>query len=281
VSTGSEPVVDKPERDLRVRILTAAGLLAILLGLLYAGPLGVWLLVMIAGGLALFEFRGLSGRMGYRAPLWILYPLGAYFAFSSTVLAGISVEAVLSLTLIAGLTAFLFLPGRREGLGRWAMGLAGAVYIGLPFSYFLQLYALGLPRGREWVLFTILTVVVADTGALLVGARLGRTPFFPAISPRKTLEGALGGIVAGVVVMILGASLVLGLGLLYSASLGLLVGLSAVLGDLVESQMKRIARVKDASHLIPGHGGVLDRIDSLLFAPIVVIFFLSVTGQLH
>ncbi|HVB78168.1 MAG TPA: phosphatidate cytidylyltransferase [Candidatus Nitrosotalea sp.] len=281
MSTGSEPVVDKPERDLRVRILTAAGLLAILLGLLYAGPLGVWLLVMIAGGLALFEFRGLSGRMGYRAPLWILYPLGAYFAFSSTVLAGISVEAVLSLTLIAGLTAFLFLPGRREGLGRWAMGLAGAVYIGLPFSYFLQLYALGLPRGREWVLFTILTVVVADTGALLVGARLGRTPFFPAISPRKTLEGALGGIVAGVVVMILGASLVLGLGLLYSASLGLLVGLSAVLGDLVESQMKRIARVKDASHLIPGHGGVLDRIDSLLFAPIVVIFFLSVTGQLH
>src|SRR5919204_6031409 len=100
--------------------------------------------------------------------------------------------------------------------------------------------------------------------------RFGRHPFVPAISPKKTIEGAAGGLLGAVVVM-----LILGVGLLaipplHAVVLGLLIGLMAELGDLVESQMKRLAEVKDSSNLIPGHGGGVDRLAPPLFFPTVV-----------
>jgi phosphatidate cytidylyltransferase len=209
--------------------------------------------------------------MGYLAPSWILYPLGVYFAFSGTVLKAVEIQAVLSLALIVGLGAFVFAPGRRQGLGRWAMGVAGAIYVGIPFNYYLLLY--GTRQGLGWILSVILVIVSTDVAALLAGMRFGRHPFVPAISPKKTIEGAAGGLLGAVVVM-----LILGVGLLaipplHAVVLGLLIGLMAELGDLVESQMKRLAEVKDSSNLIPGHGGVLDRLDSVLFPPIVVFLY--------
>ena len=171
---------------------------------------------------------------------------------------------------------FLFLPTRRGGLGRWAMGVAGALYLGLPLSYYLQLFTrASWPRNEEWILLIVATVAVSDGAAYLVGRSFGRHPFFKEISPHKTIEGAVGGLLLAVPVMLLGGLYVLGLSPLHGAVLGLLVGIVAVLGDLVESQMKRLARVKDSSHLIPGHGGMLDRLDSLLFPPIVVILYAS------
>lgn len=260
---------------LMVRILSAFVILALVIGLVLAGVYGVYALVLIIGGLALWEFNGLSDRMGSRAPAWLLYPLGVFFAFSGTVLKEVPVTLVLSLALVGGLGAFLVLPGRRQGLSRWAMGLAGALYIGMPFNYYLLLYT-SQPHGTVWTLFTIFAVVVSDAAALLVGSRIGRHPFFASISPRKTVEGAVAGVVGAVIVMIIGVSGVLGINPLHAVVLGLLVGTSAQVGDLVESQMKRIAEVKDSSHLIPGHGGVLDRIDSILFPPILVYFYVSV-----
>jgi phosphatidate cytidylyltransferase len=252
-------------------------LLAVVVGaLLAAGRAGVYTIVIVVGGVALWEFRGLSGRMGYRAPSWLLYPLGLVFAFSGTVLKAIPLELVLSVALIAGLSVFLVMPGRREGLGRWALGLAGAVYIGLPFNSYLLLYdgARHAP-GVFWLVVIVVTVVVSDAAALLVGTRLGRHPFFPAISPKKTLEGALAGLICSVPVTVATGVLLLGLSPGHSAVLGLLIGVTAQAGDLVESQMKRLARVKDSSNLIPGHGGVLDRLDSALFPPIVVYLYAS------
>src|SRR2546428_754442 len=174
-----------------------------------------------------------------------------------------------------GLGVLLCPPGRRQGLSRWAMGLAGALYIGMPFNYYLLLYT-SQPNGTVWTLFTIFAVVVSDAAALLVGSRIGRHPFFAAISPRKTVEGAVAGVVGSVLVMLVGVSAVLGINPLHAIAIGLLVGTSALVGDLVESQMKRLAEVKDSSHLIPGHGGVLDRIDSILFPPILVYFYVTV-----
>jgi phosphatidate cytidylyltransferase len=260
---------------LMVRILSAFVILGVVIGLVLAGLYGVYALVLIIGGLALYEFIGLSDGMGSRAPVWLLFPLGAFFAFSGTVLKEVPVTLVLSLALVGGLGAFLFLPGRRQGLSRWAMGLAGALYIGMPFNYYLLLYT-SKPNGLVWTLFTIFAVVVSDAAALLVGSRIGRHPFFASISPRKTVEGALAGVVGSVLVMLIGVSAVLGLNPLHAIALGLLVGTSALIGDLVESQMKRLAEVKDSSHLIPGHGGVLDRIDSILFPPILVYFYVTV-----
>jgi len=261
---------------LAVRVLSGVLLAALLGGLLALGRPGIYTIVIVLGGIALWEFRGLSRRMGYRAPSWLLYPLGLVFAFSGTLLKAVPLEVVLSVALIAGLSVFLVLPGRREGLGRWAMGLAGAVYIGLPFNSYLLVYenARHAP-GVLWLTVILLTVVVSDAAALLVGTRVGRHPFFPAISPRKTVEGAIAGLGCCVPVTLAGGVLLLGLPAWHAAVLGLLIGVTAQAGDLVESQMKRLARVKDSSNLIPGHGGVLDRLDSALFPPIVVFLYAS------
>lgn len=260
---------------LMVRILSAFVIVAIVLALILLGLYGVYALVVLLGALALWEFGQLSARMGSRAPAWLLFPLGVFFAFSGTVLKEVDVTLVLALALVGGLGAFLFLPGRRQGLSRWAMGMAGALYIGMPFNFYLLLYT-SKPNGLVWTLFTVFAVVVNDAAALLVGSRIGRHPFFAAISPKKTVEGAIAGVIGSVVVMWIGMSGVLGLSPLHAIALGLLVGVSAELGDLVESQMKRIAEVKDSSHLIPGHGGVLDRIDSILFPPILVYLYAMV-----
>ena len=257
---------------LMVRILSAFVILGIVIGLALAGTVGAYVLVFILASLALWEFIGLSERMGFRAPSWLLFPLGYFFAYSGTLLKQIDVTVVLSLALLGGLTAFLVLPGPRQGLGRWAMGTAGALYIGIPFNYYLLLYT-SPQHGLVWALFTIFAVVACDSAALLVGSRIGRHPFFRSISPRKTVEGAVAGVLGSIVVMVIGVSAVLGLSLLHAIALGLLVGVIAQVGDLVESQMKRLAEVKDSSNLIPGHGGALDRLDSILFPPILVYFY--------
>jgi phosphatidate cytidylyltransferase len=268
---GLVPASWKPS-PLLIRTLSAFVLLAIVIGAIYAGTYGAYALVALLAGLALWEFRGLSEGMGSRAPSWLLFPLGAFFAYSGTVLKQVDVNLVLSLTLVGGLAAFLVVPGRRQGLGRWAMGLAGALYIGMPFNYYLLLFT-SKPHGMVWALFVIFAVVANDTMALLVGSRLGRHPFFPTISPRKTVEGAVAGVVGSVIVMVVGVSAIIGLEPVHAIAIGILVGVSAQVGDLVESQMKRIAEVKDSSNLIPGHGGVLDRLDSILFPPILVYFY--------
>jgi phosphatidate cytidylyltransferase len=257
-----------------VRVASGVVLAAALVGLLLLGLYGLYAVVVIVGGAALWEFKGLSARMGYRAPVWLLYPLGACFMFSGTLLKRLPLEAVLAVALIFGLSAFLFLPTRRGGLGRWAMGMAGALYVGLPLNYYLLLYTeASWPRSLEWILLIVATVAVSDSAAYLVGRAVGRHPFFSEISPHKTVEGAVGGLLLAVPVMLLGGVFFLHLRPLDAAALGLLIGTVAVLGDLVESQMKRLARVKDSSHLIPGHGGVLDRLDSLFFPPIVVVLY--------
>nr|MDQ6899364.1 phosphatidate cytidylyltransferase [Candidatus Dormibacteraeota bacterium] len=191
----------------------------------------------------------------------------------------VPVLTVLAVALVAGLTALLFLPPRRDGLGRWSFALAGALYVGLPFNYYLQLYEshAGL-TGQFWLLAIILTVVVSDSAAYLIGRAFGHHSFFPAISPQKTWEGAIAGVVFCVPVMGLAAALLLHIGPWHGVALGLVVGLSAEFGDLVESQLKRLAGVKDSSQLIPGHGGLLDRLDSIFFPPIVVYLYLQTLG---
>jgi phosphatidate cytidylyltransferase len=265
---------------LMIRILSAFVFLGVVLAGVYAGIYGVYALVLLLGGLALWEFLGLSEGMGSRAPAWLLFPLGAFFAFSGTVLKHIDVALVLSLALVGGLAVFLVVPGRRQGLGRWAMGLAGALYIGMPFNYYLLLYT-SKPNGLVWTLFTIFAVIANDAAALLVGSRIGRHPFFATISPHKTVEGAVAGVLASVIITLFGVSVIMGLSVVHGIVIGVLIGVSALVGDLVESQMKRIAEVKDSSHLIPGHGGILDRLDSILFPPILVYFYVTMFHLIH
>jgi phosphatidate cytidylyltransferase len=172
-------------------------------------------------------------------------------------------------------------------LSAWSAELAGSVYLTIPAMAAIQLrlfdgtvisswvgdvtdlFSLGWashPRGFAWLAFVISVTWLGDTGAYLVGRSFGRRPLIPAISPKKTIEGLIGGLTTGVLSGLI-ANELLGLDLPILAAAGAALVLSALgmIGDLVESLIKRQAQVKDSGRLIPGHGGMLDRIDALLF----------------
>jgi phosphatidate cytidylyltransferase len=133
--------------------------------------------------------------------------------------------------------------------------------------------------GWQATLLLLGTVVVSDSAQYYTGRAFGRRPLAPAISPKKTIEGALGGVVFGTLFMTLAGAAVLPSGPAGRALLGAAIVVLGIIGDLFESRLKRAAGMKDSSHLIPGHGGVLDRIDALLFA-IPAFYFMLLRGAL-
>jgi phosphatidate cytidylyltransferase len=176
----------------------------------------------------------------------------------------------------------------RAGLVAWIATVFGAFYVSLlAFVIRLGNTAPPIPDGapfeplgaeRGWILLLILAVWSFDTGAFLFGRQFGRTRFITHISPAKTVEGVAGGVVATTVVL---ALLLWGLGQspAHALVLGPLAALAAQAGDLAESMLKRAADAKDSGSLIPGHGGILDRIDSFLFAaPVVSLYVVAVLG---
>jgi phosphatidate cytidylyltransferase len=145
------------------------------------------------------------------------------------------------------------------------------VYIGLPLGALAAVREIG---GREAVLLIMATIVISDSAQYYSGRAFGRRPLAPAISPKKTREGAIGGVVFGTLAFAIGARYVFPAApILLVALVGASIAALGIVGDLFESLLKRSAGVKDSGTLIPGHGGVLDRIDSWLFAaPVYYVF---------
>lgn len=173
----------------------------------------------------------------------------------------------------------------------WALTLTIPVYLALPMSFFALLRGfdtsmwLGfsngwvyLPRGAWWLLTVFLGVWGCDSAAFFTGRYFGRHKLAPRISPGKTWEGVLGGFVLSIVAALLLTVRPLGVPWYLAIVLGILIGIAAVCGDLAESLLKRQTHVKDSGQLMPGHGGMLDRVDSLLFAVIIVYFFALLVG---
>jgi phosphatidate cytidylyltransferase len=180
------------------------------------------------------------------------------------------------------------IPDPRDGLATWVATVFGALYVSLlafvvrlghaapPVPSDAPLQWLGAERG--WILLLILTVWAYDTGAYLVGRQFGRAKFLTHISPSKTYAGLVGGVIASTVVVAL-ALVGLGQSPAHALVLGPLTALAAQAGDLAESMLKRAAGAKDSSNLIPGHGGMLDRIDSFLFAaPVMTLYVVALLG---
>ena len=162
--------------------------------------------------------------------------------------------------------------GLNDSLVDSAYTAAGAFYIGWTLSLLLILR--GEFNGLEWVLVVLLATFATDTGAFFTGRALGRRAMAPRISAGKTWEGAVGGFLIGSgSVVALVSLLELPISTLESVVLGAMVGVSAQVGDLVESKVKRASGVKDSGRLVPGHGGVLDRLDSVVFVTVVVYHF--------
>ena len=160
----------------------------------------------------------------------------------------------------------------RVGLGNWGITAGAALYPGglLAFGPLLR----GLEQGREWVFLLVLVTFASDTAAYLGGKALGRTPLAPSISPGKTREGAVAGLAGAAIACVVLAS-IMGLKASWPSALvlGLLMGIVGQVGDLAESRLKRWAEVKDSGWLVPGHGGVLDRLDSIVLNLALVYHF--------
>jgi phosphatidate cytidylyltransferase len=148
------------------------------------------------------------------------------------------------------------------------------IYIGLSAGAVVGLRVVSPDYvGRSWVFLVLLVMAIGDTGALYTGRILGKHRLAPNISPKKTVEGLIGGTAASIAAAVAFGTIVLGLDAIRAGILGLVLGLLGVVGDLFESLLKRSVDIKDTSSIFPGHGGILDRIDSLLFAAPALLLY--------
>jgi phosphatidate cytidylyltransferase len=195
------------------------------------------------------------------------------------IVGGPLLDAVVAVAFGLGAGELLGLLRRLPGALAWGLGLFAYLYLGAGLAS-----VLGLDHwpgaGVRLLGIVVGAVVATDTLAYFAGTAVGsrRHPFFPAISPRKSVEGALGGVVGAVAVAGVAGPLALGMNAALAVGLGLLIGIAAEAGDLAESALKRCAGVKDSSRLIPGHGGLLDRIDGLLLAAAAAYVLVTAAG---
>jgi phosphatidate cytidylyltransferase len=167
---------------------------------------------------------------------------------------------------------------REHPTADWGMTVAGALYLGFLLGHFITLRL--RPDGLKWTAVAIGLTWTCDTMAYFVGVLFGKHQWWPRLSPKKTWEGLVGGVLSTLVVAPLLVGWLFGLSPWLGLLLGVLVAVADPFGDLTVSLFKRMARIKDSSQLIPGHGGILDRLDSLLFVvPTVTYFALAVVGS--
>ena len=247
------------------RIASALLLIPLVLGVVwFLPPAGTLVLALAAAALAVFEYARLAAALGIAVPR-ILTTVAVLAGCIAVGQGSIAAEVVVLATVVLiGLDATLAGAPGPHVLPRAAAAMFAPAYIGFPLGAIAAVRTMG---GREAVLLLMATIVISDSAQYYTGRTFGRSPLAPSISPKKTREGAIGGVVFGTAAMVIGARYVFPaapVGLVVIA--GLAVVLLGIAGDLFESLLKRSAGVKDSSALIPGHGGILDRIDSWLFA---------------
>jgi phosphatidate cytidylyltransferase len=254
------------------RVLSALVLLPIVVGAVwFLPPVATLVLALVAAILAFTEYVAIAAALGISVPRAI--PGAAVLGACAALGRGSAMIEVILMTALITIGAVAVASGRPgpEMLRNAAAAVFPIVYIGLPLG---ALAAVRVSGGREAVLLMMATIVISDSAQYYTGRALGRRPLAPTISPKKTVEGAVGGLVFGTLAFVVGARFVFGdtpvaLLTLVGASISAL----GIVGDLFESLLKRSAGVKDSGAIIPGHGGVLDRIDSWLFAaPVYYVF---------
>ncbi|MEZ4701777.1 MAG: phosphatidate cytidylyltransferase [Rhodothermales bacterium] len=272
----------RPLSNLAQRILTALIGVPLVIGAVYAGGSLFLLLVGVLTVAAQIEFYKMSGADERHALRLVGLLMGALVVLQIRVPAAWPALVLLAVGLLVYAT---FFAGRREVWERLAWVYAGVFY---PAFFAAQLAVLRLREGGGvdsltafWLMAALLVGIWSnDTLAYVAGRLFGRRPLAPAISPKKTWEGAIGGLVGAMAAVVL--IKVYQLPLLnwgHTIALGLIVGVGGEVGDLIESRLKREWGVKDSGNLLPGHGGILDRIDGLLFtAPLYVLYLTYVAG---
>jgi phosphatidate cytidylyltransferase len=278
--------VKKQGQSVGQRWLTAAIAMPVVLVFAWFGG---WLAFVALGLVVLLgtvELHNMLLHVGYRPLVWISFALSILFLiaamFPSYRLS--IIEISLGVSLLVSFS-WLFFRKRLDGaMVDWALTMAISLYLGWPTSFMLLLRgytpatfqgsgAVTLPTGAWWLLVVLLGVWGFDAAAFFSGRYFGRHKLAPEISPGKTWEGVVGGLVLSITAALVLTVVPLHVPWYFAILLGVLVGMAATLGDLAESLIKRQTHVKDSGQIMPGHGGMLDRIDSLLFAVIVVYIF--------
>ncbi len=254
---------------LALRILTAALAAPIVLAVVVVGSLPYLIMVMLAAGYGSYELLAMLRKVEF-APFGAL-TIGLAVALPALGWwGGVSLDLLAILLATVAALALAVRGASSRGPADWALTIAAAILIGGLLRCLVELRQ--RPDGIWWVLAVLLGTWACDTAAYAVGRLLGRTPLAPKVSPKKTVEGSIGAMaftplaLVGVSVFAPVVGLVSPLSIVMSLVLGLLIALAAMLGDLAESLIKRQCGVKDSGTLLPGHGGLLDRIDGLLFA---------------
>jgi phosphatidate cytidylyltransferase len=272
------------------RVLSALVLLPLLIGTIWLlPPIATLVVACLFAVLAFVEYRRIALALGADVPsvigavavVLVCVAMGA--GDRSSDLVGADHPAIASPNLVyLVLMALLIVVGAlavakgRPGPAALADAAATAlapIYLGLPLGAIADLRRWQGADGRLLLLLLAVVIIVSDSAQYYTGRMFGRRPLAPAISPKKTVEGAVGGVVFATLAMVVGGRSVFTSPIWLLALLGCAIALLGIVGDLFESLLKRSAGVKDSSNLIPGHGGVLDRIDSWLFAaPVYYVF---------
>jgi phosphatidate cytidylyltransferase len=268
------------------RVLVAVILLPIGLVLIYLGGWAYTIFIALILGLATHEFARLFQKAGYQPANLLAVGMAVALPLARN-WKGFELDGlVIGLFILLSMTYHLvaYEHGRDQAASDFAITLAGGLYIGFTGAYLVSLR--NLPEGLWWVLLALPAVWLADSGAYFIGRSFGKHKMSKRLSPKKSWEGYFGGLLAGTLGTALLAvlwqylmslqpatySTVTYITPLNGASLGLIMGLLTVLGDLGESMVKRQVGEKDSGALLPGHGGVFDRIDSWLWAGILSYF---------
>jgi len=263
---------------LKHRVITAAVSVPLVILAIWFGDPWPWFTLLIAAAAlaGTYEFYHMA-NFDRREPLLYLGLLWSLALVLSPHYRNLDVlPIVITDTMLISLICLLLRPSGEKTFRDWAWTIVGALYVAWMLSYWLNLR--GLTDGRNWVYLAMLTTFANDTAAFFIGRARGKHKLAPKISPAKTWEGAVGGLISAILAAII-IALVLNLISPFTFKywqimlLGLLVGVFAQLGDLVESLLKRNTGVKESGNLLPGHGGILDRFDSLIFVGAVVYYY--------
>jgi phosphatidate cytidylyltransferase len=278
--------VKKQGQSVGQRMLTAAIAMPIVLVFVWFGGWFAFVALALVVLLGTVELHNMLLHVGYRPLVWISFALSIVFLIAAMVPSyRLSIiEISLGVSLLVSFS-WLFFRKRLDGtMVDWALTMAISLYLGWPTSFMLILRgytpatfqgsgAMTLPTGVWWLLVILLGVWGFDAAAFFSGRYFGRHKLAPEISPGKTWEGVAGGLMLSITAALVLTVVPLHVPWYFAILLGILIGMAATLGDLAESLIKRQTHVKDSGQIMPGHGGMLDRIDSLLFAVIVVYIF--------
>ncbi|HSP65237.1 MAG TPA: phosphatidate cytidylyltransferase, partial [Candidatus Deferrimicrobium sp.] len=264
-----------PRSKATVRWVSGVVLILVVAGAVAIGGLLFVAVVAAAAAIGAWEFAGLAGRLDARPPLWLLLPVTVWLSIRYAVPGSPpALDIALGAVLVAGLAGLVVSGTSWRG---WMAAVAGAVYVGFTLGFYVALLNWrpgDHTFGIEALALPVVSVIVCDTSAYLAGSAFGRHRFFPQLSPRKSVEGAIAGLAGAIAIAAVLGHVLLGLSPLVGAAAGLLVAVVAQAGDLAESALKRQGGAKDSGNLIPGHGGILDRLDSLvLVAPVIYCLY--------